>query len=125
MTSCLTFVPELTTNWPPQTKTITSPHQPSEVDDSSPPPYLPRWDSKTIEDIGLDVGDISIERKTRSQKKHANVSLMTHVLKTCDLNNYENAQDNLNGSWQSQLEWIPYSRIILGNWFLDPKGRMF
>jgi hypothetical protein len=44
-----------------------------------------------IEDFGRNVGDISLGQQTRSQKKHANVSLMTRVLETCDPISYSNA----------------------------------
>jgi hypothetical protein len=50
---------------------------------------LPIWVSKTIE---ADASDVSLEQQTQSQKKHANIALMTHVLETFDPFSYSNAQ---------------------------------
>ena len=44
------------------TDTFTSLDQIYQGNGTSPTPYLARWDFKTIEDIGPDVGDISTNR---------------------------------------------------------------
>jgi hypothetical protein len=59
-----------------------------EVNHSSLVSCLPRWASKIIEAAGADDGDASSGWRTRSQKKHANIFLMTHVLETSDLVSY-------------------------------------
>jgi hypothetical protein len=74
------------------TKIVLTSDQPSRVNISSPLYFLPIWDSKTIEVVGSDVGDISPGRESYSQKKHANFALMTHVLETSNHVTYSYAQ---------------------------------
>ena len=47
------------------------------------------------EAIGTNVGDISTGSQTRSHKKRDSVALMNHILNTCDLESYADAQGKL------------------------------
>jgi hypothetical protein len=68
-----TFVPESTRqsiyvstrSSSPSTEIVPSSDRPSVVDINSPFSCLPRWDAKTIEVVGPDVGDVSSGRQTR------------------------------------------------------------
>ena len=85
----------------------------------SPSACLPWWYTNTIEVVGPDIGDISSCRHTQSQKQQNRVSLMTHVLDTCDLISYTYSQ--------GQLEWEKYMKVemnyLLKNhtWDLVPR----
>jgi hypothetical protein len=54
------------------------------VNCNSPIDFLPRWDAKTIKYVGVDAGDASSRKQTRSQKKHVSDSLMMRALETYD-----------------------------------------
>jgi hypothetical protein len=63
---------------------------------------LLRWAAKTIEAAVADAGDVSSERQTRSQKKHANIALMTCVLETFDLVAYLDAEGR--SEWEQAMQ---------------------
>jgi len=70
-------------------KPIKASNQHSEVDNRAQRNCLPQWVTKTIEAVGLNIGDIMVGWHTRSQKHYGSVSLMTRVLETSDPKTFE------------------------------------
>jgi hypothetical protein len=76
----------------PLTEDPSNSNRPTKVNHGSHVSCLPRWVSNIIEAVGTDAGDYSSGRKTRSQKKHANVALMNRVLETYDVVTYSDVE---------------------------------
>jgi len=75
----------------PLTEYPSTSNQPTAMKCSSPISCLPRWTAKRIEVIGADVRDVSFGWQSWIWKKHASVSLMTHVLENFDHVSYSDA----------------------------------
>ena len=95
--SLSTSLLESTSSQSTPTKIVTSPDRHSKKNDNTSTPCLPWWSIKTLESTGFDVGDIAYGCQTHSHKQKTSVSLMTRVLKTCDLDTYAYAK--------GQREW--------------------
>jgi hypothetical protein len=89
------------------------------VNISSPSPCLPWWDAKTIEVVGPDVGDVSSGHQTGVRSNKPSVSLMTHVLETCDHVSYADVQGK--PEWEKAMQAEMNSLLKNHTWDLVPR----
>jgi hypothetical protein len=80
---------------------------------------LPRWETKTMEVVGVDARDLNGSRNIRSQKQCGSVSLKACVLEACDPNTYAYAHGQL--EWERVINNEYHFLMNMQTWDLVPR----